>query len=257
MQAPKPRQPARRERRASRKVIVVAAAVLVAAALGIGIGVALAGGSGSSIGTVPARGSLTGRLTLPNAAIVHRLFNGIPQRGNALGHASAPVTMVEYIDLQCPYCDEFELGVLPDLVSRYVRPGVLKIEAIPIAFIGPDSQRGRLAAIAAAKQNHMFDFMELLYANQKTENTGWLNDSTVARAAASIPGLDVPTLLAERKTASTAGVAKAFDHSADAAAVRKTPTLLVGKTGQPPTQVKLRSPTDEASVVAAITAASR
>ena len=136
--------------------------MIVVAGLGIGLGVALAGGSGSSLGTLPATGSLTGKLTLPNATTVHRLFKGIPQQGNALGKASAPVTMVEYVDLQCPYCDQFELGVLPDLVSRYVRPGLLKIEAIPIAFIGPDSQRGRLAAIAAAGQSHMFDFMEIL-----------------------------------------------------------------------------------------------
>lgn len=256
VQAPQPRQQLRR-RQASPRVLLAALIVIVVAGLGVGLGVALAGGSGSSLGKVPATGSLTGKLTLPNAAIVHRLFNGVPQRGNALGKASAPVTMVEYIDLQCPYCDQFELNVLPDLVSRYVKAGAVKIEAIPIAFIGPDSQRGRLAAIAAAKQNHMFDFMEVLYANQKTENTGWLSDSMVTRAAASIPGLDVPKLLADHKTADTATVAKSFDQSAKTAQVRETPTILVGKTGQSPKQVALRSPTDEASVIAAIAAASR
>jgi len=237
--------------------VLAAVAVIVVVGLGIGLGVALAGSSGSSLGKIPAKGSLTGKLTLPNAATVHRLFKGIPQQGNALGKPSAPVTMIEYIDLQCPYCDQFELNVLPDLVSRYVKPGAVKIEAIPIAFIGPDSQRGRLAAIAAAKQNHMFDFMEVLYSNQKTENTGWLNDTMVTRAAASIPGLDVPKLLADRKTAATATVAKSFDQSASTAQVRETPTILVGKTGQSPKQVGLTSPTDEASVIAAITAASR
>lgn len=237
-------------------MLIAAFAVIVIAGLGVGLGVALAGGSGSSLGKVPATGSLTGKFTLPNASTVHRLFSGIPQQGNALGKSSAPTTLVEYIDLQCPYCDQFELNVLPDLMSRYVRPGALKIEAFPIAFIGPDSQRGRLAAIAAAKQDHMFDFMELLYASQKTENTGWLSDTIVSRAAASIPGLDVPKLLADRKTSNTANVAKSFDQSANAAQVRATPTILVGKTGESPKQVALRTPTDEASVIAAINAAS-
>ena len=255
VQAPRPRQPERRKRQASRKVIVAAAAVFVLVALGIGVGIAVAGGSSSSIGKVPARGSLTGKLVVSNASVVHRLFAGVPQHGNVLGKASAPVTLVEYIDLQCPYCDAFELTVLPDLVSDYVRTGKVKIEAVPLAFIGPDSQRGRLAAIAAAKQDRMFDFMELLYANQQTENTGWLSDDLVTRAAASIPGLNVPRLLAERTSSSVASAATAFDHSAQAAAVHKTPTVFVGKSGAGLKQVALRSPTDKASVVAAIQAA--
>ena len=257
VQAPKPRQQARPERRASRKVIVAAAAVLVVVALGIGLGVALTGGSGSSTGVTPARGSLTGKQVLPDAKVVHQLFAGVPQHGNALGASTAPVTMVEYIDLQCPYCDQFELNVLPSLVSGYVRPGQVKIEAIPLAFIGPDSQRGRLAAIAAAKQNHMFDFMEMLYANQKTENTGWLSDTMVTRAAASVPALAVRKLLADRKLANTSRIAASFDQSANTVGVTRTPTILVGKTGQAPKQVTLTSPTDEASVAAAIAAASR
>jgi protein-disulfide isomerase len=252
VQAPKARQPARPERRASRKVIIAAAAVLVLAAIGIGLGVAFTGGSGSSIGTVPLRGSLTGKLALPEAAVVHTLLKGIPQRGNGLGKTTAPVTMVEYIDLQCPFCDAFELKVFPDLVSRYVRPGTLRIQQIPLGFIGPDSQRGRLAAIAAAKQNRMFDFSEILYANQGTENTGWLNDKMVTRAAASIPGLAVRRLLAVRKLPATARIANSFDQSANTVGVSRTPTILVGKTGGAPLQVTLKSPTDEASVAAAI-----
>ena len=38
------------------------------------------------------------------------------------------MTMVEYVDLQCPYCQQYETQVLPDLVANYVRAGTLKIE---------------------------------------------------------------------------------------------------------------------------------
>ena len=55
--------------------------------------------------------------------------------------------------------------------------------------------RGRNATIAAGLQNKAFDFAEILYDNQRTENTGWLTSAMVAQAAASIPGLNVPQLL--------------------------------------------------------------
>ena len=124
------------------------------------------------------------------------MFKGIPQSGNTLGSPNAPVTMVEYIDLQCPYCREFETVVLPKLLTNYVRTGKLRIEQRLLAFIGPDSVRGRNAALAAGRQNKQFNFSELLYFNQGTENTGWLDQNMVNDAAASIPGLDAEQLKA-------------------------------------------------------------
>jgi hypothetical protein len=47
--------------------------------------------------------------------------------------------------------------------------------------------------------------------------------------------------------------AKAVDAEAKAAGISSTPTILVGKTGGKLTQVTLTSPTDYASVSAAIT----
>ena len=56
-------------------------------------------------------------------------------------------------------------------------------------------------------------------------------------------------------SSSVASAATAFDNSAQAAAVHETPTVLVGKSGAGLKQVAPRSPTDKASVVAAIQAA--
>src|SRR4051812_42565873 len=125
-------------RRASTKVLVIAAAVgLVIAGAVVGIALALGGGGGSSSSdTTPAIGSL--KNALPESDAVQREFKGIPQYGLALGSPKAPVTMVEYVDLQCPGCRAFETGVLPSIVPEFVRTGKLRIEARPIAFIGPD-----------------------------------------------------------------------------------------------------------------------
>jgi protein-disulfide isomerase len=67
--------------------------------------------SGSSKADVPARGSLVN--ALPGAADAQQLLKGIPQRGNVLGSQSAPVALVEYVDLQCPFCQQFELRQCP------------------------------------------------------------------------------------------------------------------------------------------------
>ena len=258
VQAPRSRPSPTRRRQASPRVLLAAFGVLLAAGLAIGLAVAFAGSSGSSrSGSTPKRGSTSGKLALPQAASVERLFAGIRQRGNVLGASSAPVTMIEFVDLQCPYCDQFDLQVLPDIVGRYVRAGRLQIKVDILAFIGPDSERGRLAAVAAGAQNRMFDFIELLYANQGVENTGWLTDSMVVRAAASIPGLDVPLLLRDGASSRTRAAASAFDLAATRAGVRRTPTILVGRSGVSPHLVALRSPTDETSLVEAIDAATK
>jgi protein-disulfide isomerase len=213
-------------RQASPKVLIGAALAVALIVLAIVLGFVFTGGSSSS--NTPARGSLAGGL--PGAADAQRLFRGIPQHGNVLGSPTAPVTVVEYVDLQCPFCQEFETKAMPTLLSRYVRSGKVKIEARPIAFIGPDSERGRAGALAAAEQNRLFNYMQLLYLNQGTENTGWLDDAMATAAAASIPGLDVHAWSSARGSTAVTDQEKQFDNEGNADNVSETPTVLVGKT---------------------------
>jgi protein-disulfide isomerase len=241
-------------RQASPRVLAAAGAVVVAVAVAVVLAVVLTRSPSSiSLKDVPTVGSLANGL--PEAADVQALFKGIPQHGTTLGRPSAPVTMVEFIDAQCPYCQEFETQVLPTLVKKYVRSGTLKISMEPWAFIGPDSVRGQAAELAAASQNRAFDFAELLYDNQGEENTGWLDDSMIVSVAKSIPGLRVHTLLTERSSSAVKAAQQKVDAQAETQKVTGTPTLFVGKSGTQGKEVDLKSPTDEQSVVAAITAA--
>jgi protein-disulfide isomerase len=253
MAAPPPVRRKHRERRASRRVLLTATAIVVLAAIGVTLGVALTGGSSKAV--PPARGSLVN--ALPGAADVQRLLQGIPQRANVLGSQSAPVTLVEYVDLQCPYCQQFETQAMPALIESYVRTGKVKIEIRPIAFIGPDSQRGRVAAIAAGEQNKLFNFAQILYLNQGAENSGWLSDQMIVSAAASIPGLNVSSLLANDRSDTVNAQAGTYDKQAAEDNVRATPTILVGKSGGTLRPVALAAPSDKQSVVSAITAALR
>jgi protein-disulfide isomerase len=245
-QAPAP--PVQRRRQASPRVLIGAAALLVLVVIGIVLAVVVAsgGGSSSSSGT-----------RLSDAGDVQKLLRGIPQHDNVLGKPSAPVTMVEYVDLQCPFCQEFETQAMPTLISRYVRSGKLKVDARPIAIRGSDSLRGQSAAVAAGMQSKLFNFMQLLYDNQGVENTGWLDDAMVKSAAVSIPGLDVSRFLDQVSSSTVDERVRSIDDQAKADAVQETPTILVGKTGKKPHQVTVPSPSDPSTVAAAVDAALR
>jgi protein-disulfide isomerase len=211
-------------------VLAGAAATIAVLAVGVALAFALTGGSSSSSsGTMPTRGSLVN--ALPGAGLADRLFKGIPQHGNVLGSPKAPVTMIEYIDLQCPACRALETEIMPSVIPKYVRSGKVRVEARPIVAIGPDSQRGVSAALAAARQNRLFNLAQVLYLNQGPENGGWLNDEIVRSAAPSIPGLDVPAFLKARHSSSVRSQAKRFEDEATADQVSGTPAIYVGKTG--------------------------
>ena len=206
-------------------IVAVAAVVLVTS-----------NGGSSSVATTPGR-------SCPTRAVIAQQFAGIPQSGNVLGKASAPATLVEYIDLQCPVCRQFETEVMPTIIDRYVRPGKLKVVARPVTVIGPDSETGRRGMIAAFKQNRGFNFAQLLYFNQGPENGGWLDDSMVANAAASIPGVKVAALQSAAGSKAVQQQAATYDSQAQADALAGTPTLVLGKTGGKLTSLGAGSPT--------------
>jgi protein-disulfide isomerase len=252
--APLPVRSTARKRQASPRVLAIAGALLALAVAAAVLGVVLSRRDSNDT-AVPARGSLTN--ALPGAVEAQQLLQGIPQSGNVLGEPSAPVTVYEYVDAQCPFCQQFESEAMPTLIERYVRTGKAKVELRPIAFVGPDSERGRAALIAGAAQNKMFNVAQLLFINQGAENSGWLSDDFVERVAASIPGVDVPRLLEDRSASSVADRADAFDADADSAGVRSTPTILVGKSGQKAKLVTIVTATDPEPVARAIDAALR
>jgi protein-disulfide isomerase len=242
-----------RRRQANPRVLAIAVAVVVLAGVGIGLAIALSGGGGKVSSTIPSVGdAATG---LPGSTDIAAQLQGVPEHGMTLGSPNAPVTLVEYIDLQCPICREFETTVMPDIITKYVKPGKVKVEARVLKFIGPDSERGRNAMLAAAEQNKAFNFSQVLYANQGTENTGWLTDDMIGQIAASVPGMQVHDLLSARNSSAVKTQGAKFDQQGTADKVPGTPTLYVGPSGQKGTVVNLKNATDEQSVVDAITQA--
>ena len=158
-------------------------------------------------------------------------FAGIEQQGIALGSPDAPVTLVEYADLQCPYCAQWSRETLPVLLQEYVASGKLRIVFHGLAFIGSDSDKALRTAIAAGEHDHLWDVVHGLYAGQGAENAGWVTDELVTEIAAGVPGLDGATLLSARWEDS---VDSEMKHAADAATragVHSTPAFQIGPTG--------------------------
>src|SRR6266536_232715 len=59
-------------------------------------------------------------------AQVNAELNGLSQSGQTLGDASAPVTVTEFGDPQCPVCKAFSQQVAPDLITSEVKTGKVK-----------------------------------------------------------------------------------------------------------------------------------
>jgi protein-disulfide isomerase len=200
----------------------VAAVVIAAAALTATlVGASLLGGRSDSPAS-PATMS-----TEPS------LFAGIPQQGSALGSATAPLTLVEYADLQCPYCARWALDALPTVVDRYVKTGKLRIVFSGMAFVGPDSRKALETASVAGRSGHLWDVVHGLYAAQGAENSGWVSDELIKEVAASVPGLDGSRLIDSRSASWVETELRRILTVAQAAGVNSTPTFQLGRTGGP------------------------
>jgi protein-disulfide isomerase len=204
-------------------------------ALVILICIALVGGvvfGHATTGTVPAQ-SVVAEQNGPQAdarAILAPLAR-IEQNGLVLGKPNAPVTLEEFADLQCPACQQFASTLLPRLIAADVATGKLRIIWRNLVFIGPDSVTAGRMASAAARQNKLWQFVELFFANAGQENTSYVTTQFLTNVATAIPGLNVRAALSFR--AQPAAMSP-IDEAAGLArqwGVTDTPAFLIGRTG--------------------------
>jgi protein-disulfide isomerase len=215
----------REQARRTRRIRQLVGAALAAAALVV---VSVAVSSGSSRHANAADGG-----QLVGAAASMDLFAGIPQHGTLLGRASAPIRLVEFADLQCPYCDEYAVGTLPTLVSDYVRSGRLQMQFENLSFIGPDSVKAGRVAAATEQQNRLWNFVDLLYLNQGEENTGYVTTGYLRGLLAAVPGINVTAALSASRTPAADQALNLANLAASKDGVNATPTFLIGRTGGP------------------------
>jgi protein-disulfide isomerase len=167
----------------------------------------------------------------PIAAAVERdaLFRGVPQDGISLGSPQAPVTLVEYADLQCPYCAQWARDAFPTIVEQYVRAGRVRVVFRGLAFIGPQSDTALRAALAAGEQDRLWDVVHGLFVRQGAENAGWVSDSLLRSFGGT--GLDAQLMLASTHSPWVERQLTDARQAAERVGVQGTPFFQAGRTG--------------------------
>ncbi|MGE0553827.1 MAG: DsbA family protein [Gemmatimonadales bacterium] len=93
----------------------------------------------------------------------------IPLSARTIGSASAPVTVYEMSDFQCPFCRQHALGVFPALEKEYVESGKVKWVFInyPLTSIHPNAVAAASFAMCSARHDRFWPAHELLFRHQE------------------------------------------------------------------------------------------
>jgi protein-disulfide isomerase len=212
-----------------RRRLMTVGGVLAVAAVVVVVAILVSGGGGDNASDRP-QAAQTSSGAIPGQKESAEMLAGIPQKGIYLGKADAPVRLVEFADLQCPICREYTLQSLPQLVQDYVRTGKVRMEFRNLSFLGPDSITAGRAAAAAAQQNKLWNFADVLYYNQGEENSGYVTQEFIDRINKAT-GVDSAEADAFAKSDASQEPLGAANTMANQLGVNATPTILVGKRG--------------------------
>ena len=103
------------------------------------------------------------------------VLNGSP----ILGDPDAPITLVEFGDYQCHYCNVFFQSIEEDIIKNYVETGKVKIIFKDYNIIGPDSINASHGAHCANEQELFWEYHDILYSNWEGENNGWASSNNL------------------------------------------------------------------------------
>ncbi len=113
------------------------------------------------------------QIEITGAQEIQSLLGGIQQDGVRLGSPSAAVTVEVFNDMQCDPCSDWNADVVVPLIRGPVRDGDLKLVYHHFPMTQSGFFLGAYGAVAAAKQDYEWQFIELFFANQeKAEEQG-------------------------------------------------------------------------------------
>jgi protein-disulfide isomerase len=143
-----------------------------------------------------------------------------------LGRADAPVTIVEFSDYQCPFCQRFFATTLAAIRKDYIDAGKVRyvFRDYPLDQLHPYARKAAEAAHCAGDQGKYWEMHDALFRNQRALASEHLDEH-----ARSI-GLDGPAF--QRCLSSGRHAAQVARGLADGAAagVQGTPGFVIGRT---------------------------
>jgi protein-disulfide isomerase len=151
-----------------------------------------------------------------------------PLAGRIRGAATAPVTVYEMSDFQCPYCRKFALETFPALDSAYVATGKVRWAFInfPLTSIHQNALGAAEVAVCAAQQNAFWRVHDLLYRHQEV----WAplkEPGAFFLSLADSAGISRPALLACVKSPATLEAVRADAQGAERSGASSTPTFYI------------------------------
>jgi len=126
------------------------------------------------------------QLNPPKVTLNTFLGNGSP----ILGDNNAPITLVEFGDYQCHFCNVFFHSTEDKILQKYVETGKVKMIFKDFNIIGTDSVNASHGAHCAKDQELFWEYHDILYSNWTGENNGWASSENLLKFAEEI-GLDV------------------------------------------------------------------
>ncbi len=144
-----------------------------------------------------------------------------------LGKADAKVTVVQFADYRCPFCEKFFTDSESQLIKDYVDTGKVKLYFRDFAFLGDASVVASNAVACANDQGKFWEYHDYLYKNQPSESdTSMYNTDGLTQVAVNLGlnGDQFKTCLSSKKF--NADVSKDLADG-QAAGVSGTPTIFI------------------------------
>lgn len=142
-----------------------------------------------------------------------------------LGKADAPITIVEFTDYQCPFCQRFHSSTFPDLKKNWIDTGKVRFISrdMPLDFHS-NAFRAAEAARCAGDQKQFWRMRDVLGSNPSK-----LSQDNLEKFAQEL-GLDMPKFKACLDSGKYKATIENDMKIAQSIGVNGTPSFVIGKT---------------------------
>lgn len=152
-----------------------------------------------------------------------------------IGKANAKIVLAYWSDYQCPFCKQFELTTLPQIIKDYVDTGKVKVVFKDYPFLGEDSTTAAEYehAIWNLYPDKYFAWREAMYEAQDAEgDEGFGDAASIETLTKGIAGIDLANVKADIAANKAAYDQKiAADRTEGASmGINGTPGFITGKT---------------------------